>query len=384
MSTLIVSTVGTSLLTNQIDDEFDSESSASQLLATVNASEEDIQKYYPDVMSILTNLEERAEQGLDEDDPFRIRDLSAELNGIYSFYTNDLSQARDDAHILVATDTAQGKITARLLADHLRSKGIGNVCIMTADKLSIANERIFSEGIADLLLKSHLQKTIEDYRKDKYDICFNLVGGFKALQGFFNVIGMFYADEIIYVFEGSNELIKIPKLPITIDPNKLEPYKVPMAMMNAGDIRASWEHAKKVPSDWVINDDKDITLSTWGTLLWSQCKESLLSEKLLDFPNFIYEKSFKDDYCRKVVTRERKIELHEVLAKVSTQFMKFNGDTSRLASSLRYSRYEGGNINHIDHFYVNNNDGWRVSCIAKSEKLYLRHYGEHDYVNDNP
>jgi len=39
--------------------------------------------------------------------------------------------------------------------------------------------------------------------------------------------------------------------------------------------------------------------------------------------------------------------------------------------------------NEIDHFYIKNT-GWRVSCIAKDGKLYLRHYGKHDDVNDNP
>ncbi|NEQ49732.1 MAG: hypothetical protein F6K11_06300 [Leptolyngbya sp. SIO3F4] len=66
MSKLIVSTVGISLLTNQIEIGFDPDSWTSELLTTVNASEEDMQTHHSDVMPILEILEERAEQALDE------------------------------------------------------------------------------------------------------------------------------------------------------------------------------------------------------------------------------------------------------------------------------------------------------------------------------
>lgn len=382
MPRLVISTVGTSLLTNQIDPNLDSDSLERQLVETVNASEEDIQKYHPEVNSLLQDLKDRAGKALTKFDVPKLRAISAELNGIYGLYSNSLAQGREDAHLLIATDTAQGHIAATLLSEHLRNKGIGNTSVIRANELSIASSRIFSEGIAKLL--PDLQQTIEGYQSSNYQICFNLVGGFKALQGFFNVIGMFYADEMIYIFEGSNELIKIPKLPVKIDPTQVEPHKVPLAMMAVGDIRTSWEEAKKVPQEWTLPLDQEMTLSPWGSLVWNRCKETLLTDKLLGFPRIFYEESFKSDYRRPVVTKARKIELHEKLAKIATQLMKFNGDTSRFDRNLHYTRYEGGKINHIDHFYVNNDDGWRVSCIAKNGNLYLRHYGEHDYVNDNP
>jgi putative CRISPR-associated protein (TIGR02619 family) len=382
MSKLVISTVGTSLLTNQIEPGFDPDSWERQLIETVNASEKDIQKYHPEVQSIINDLQARTEACLKKQDIAKIRATSAELNGIYGLYQDDLSQGSQDAHFLIATDTAQGQITSSLLANFLKQQGIGNTSVLSADGLSIASSRTFSQGIAKLL--PQLQETIQGYQDSQYQVCFNLVGGFKALQGFFNVVGMFYADQIIYVFEGSNELITIPKLPVTIDPAQVEPHKVPLAMMNAEEIRASWEEAKKVPSEWVDVVDQEMILSTWGQLVWDQCKTSLLTNELLKFPGIFYEESFKEDYRRSVITKARKLELHEKLAKVATQLMKFNGDTSRFERNLHYTRYEGGKVNHIDHFYVNNNDGWRVSCIAKNGNLYLRHYGEHDYVNNNP
>lgn len=382
MPKLVVSTVGTSLLTNQIELGFDPDSWERQLMATVNASEEDIRRHHAEIQPVIQKLQAKAEQTLNKDDIAKIRATSAELNGIYGLYHDDLTQGAEDAHLLIATDTAQGQITSTLLEKFLKQRGFGNTSVLTADNLSIASSRTFSQGIAKLL--PTLQATIQQYKDSRYQICFNLVGGFKALQGFFNVIGMFYADEMVYIFERSNELITIPKLPVTINPNQVEPHKVPLAMMNAGEVRASWEDAKKVPSEWVDVVDQEMILSTWGQLIWDQCKTSLLTNKLLSFPRISYEESFKKDYSRAVVNEARKLELHEKLAQVATQLMKFNGDTSRFDRNLHYTRYEGGKINHIDHFYVNNDDAWRISCIAKNGNLYLRHYGEHDYVNNNP
>ena len=48
------------------------------------------------------------------------------------------------------------------------------------------------------------------YRQSHYRVVFNLVGGFKSLQGYMNTLGMFYADEIIYIFEAPTaDLIRI-------------------------------------------------------------------------------------------------------------------------------------------------------------------------------
>lgn len=139
---------------------------------------------------------------------------------------------------------------------------------------------------------------------------------------------------------------------------------------------------------------EEATLSNWGRLTWNNCKRELLARDLLEFPCLVYKNynnnSFLKDYQKNNVDAQRKFELHEVLAEVSGSMLKFKGDTTRFDSRLHFTRYEGekrceGGVrkNQIDHFYIKNT-GWRVSCIAKDGKLYLRHYGEHDYVNNNP
>jgi putative CRISPR-associated protein (TIGR02619 family) len=388
MNRLVISTVGTSLLTNQIDREFE-ENWAIRLRDTANYSQEEVAKHHEDVSDIITNLQERAAEKLNgevED----IREASAELNGIYALYKEQLNQGSKDIHWLIATDTAQDQVTAKMLKEFLRKHGL-TADFYTPPGFSARSTESFTNGIDEFL--NWIDETVPGYKDSNYQICFNLVGGFKAMQGFANTIGMFYADEIIYIFEGSQDFITIPRLPIQVNKSVIKP--VQFALMASGvGIWVKLSELQNVPETLIFVVGEEATLSNWGKLTWNNCKRKFLTGDLLEFPYLVYKNhnnnSFLKDYQKNNVTAQRKFELHEVLAEVSGSMLKFNGDTTRFDPRLHFTRYEGGQKceggvrkNQIDHFYIKNT-GWRVSCIAKDGNLYLRHYGEHDYVNDNP
>jgi hypothetical protein len=374
---IIISTVGTSLLTNQIQREtepvwFKELSDHANL--TLNQIPESVK-------IILEILKLRASEQLQESSLTQIRRASAELNGIYGIYDNDISQGKQDLHYLIATDTAQGKITAEIVRDHLLSQGL-SASMYTPSGLSTANTSAFSDGINQLII--WLREDIAKPYKDSYKIYFNLVGGFKSLQGYLNTLAMFYADAIAYIFEGANaELITIPRLPITIDKSEIQKHKVPLALMDAGAELKPNDYLN-IPESLVYIVEQEMTLSTWGKLIWGECKEQFLSENLLDLPQLEYGDTFREDYNK---TKEpfKRIKLQETLAKVAALLEISHGDTAILrannAGGVLYDTYTGKH-SEFDHFRVTQD--WRVSCIKKSSKLYLRHFGSHDYVNDNP
>ena len=396
MPRLVISTVGTSLLTNQIKERRDPKHWLPELTKTANWNSEKISKESPDVEDIIQKLKDRVEDKLDESNVLEIRAESAELNGIYGLYKEDLSQGVKDIHYLIATDTAQGQVTAKIVHNFLREKGIVAE-IFTPKGFSTENDEVFSDGIDKLL--NWFEDIIPGYKNSGYEICFNLVGGFKAIQGFINTIGMFYADKIIYVFENSQDIITIPRLPITIDHSIIKP--VEFALMAAeNSISFNAGKLEKVPESLLFRCGDEVTLTNWGKLTWNNCKYDLFTQDLLQFPCLKYEKSFFKDYERRTVDKKIKYELHTALAEISATMLKFNRDTSHINPQFEYRRYEGqqkceGGLkkNEIDHFYLNKNQGWRVSCIlkdvkdpenGKTKELYMRHFGEHDYVNDNP
>ncbi|WP_413173182.1 putative CRISPR-associated protein [Anabaena azotica] len=381
MQRLVITTVGTSLLTNQIDRSSDEENDwYEKLLETANYSDEEMLNS-EHIIDIIEELKARAKNKLDGDiEDFR--KASAEINGIYGLglYDKNIEQAKLDHHCLIYTDTAQGRYCAIMLENFLQSKGINNTLLLSSENFSTDSNEQFMEGIANLvpILK---QKIFDDYKG--YTICFNLVGGFKAMQGYFNTIGMLYADEIIYIFEGSNQVIRIPKLPIVIDKSQVDKYAIPLAVMDIGAVPISWELANKVPNDWLTYTGQEIGLSVWGKLIWNECKSELLcQDKLLNLPKFIpqleYLPSLEDDY-KNTTDVNKKIILQEKLARVAFFFIKYRDGISALKADdiLRLRKYENTDIEHIN---ITKKE-LRVSCkVINSNKLSLRFFGTHEWI----
>lgn len=368
---LVISTVGTSLLTNQIDSECDPDW-ASQLQDNANLTEQEINPG-SEINNIIQDLKQRAEDKLKEANTIEIRETSAELNGIYGLYDDQLENGKLDHHVLITTDTAQGKITAKIVDKFLQNKKI-SVEVYTPEKLSTANTKDFNQGIDNLL--DWIHRRVEEEEK-KYEIYFNLVGGFKALQGCMNTFGMFYADKIIYIFEGAqSNLITIPRLPITVDYSRLTAHVPTLALLDAGAGLLP-SKTEEIPEAMIAEIDGKMTISNWGQLIWNQCKNDFLSKDLQEFPSIYYGDNFKEDYG-KISTPKERVKLQQTLAKVSGLLEESNGDTRDLVKSVSYSPYKGAKEKEVDHFYVGIH--WRVSCKVSNGNLTLRYYGTHAYV----
>lgn len=375
MRRVVISTVGTSLLTNQINRASPDEKNwYSYLRDTANLSSKSIQKTHPEILEIIQALVERALSNLRQSKVDKIRAASAELNGIYGLYQEQLAQDNHDVHWLIATDTTQGRATAEIVETFLKAQSLTNTNTYVPLGLSMASTSTFSDGIDNLI--AWMQETIPPFKESGYKVCFNLVGSFKSLQGYLNTIGMFYADEIIYIFEGQkSELITIPRLPITVDTRVISPYKMQLALMNGGaDVSA--DDAQGIPEALVYVVEEEMTLSNWGKLVWGECKVELLSQELLPFPKLQYQPSFVEDY-QQIKNKHERVKLQETLAKVSRLLIESNGAPSALVGGgLQYERYK--NSDRIDHFRVDLSQ--RISCEAVGGNLILRYYGSHAHV----
>ena len=156
MNRLIVSTIGTSLLTNQINrGNSDEKDWYPRLRDCANLS---LNETPEDVRKIITTLEQRASEKLKNGNVKQIRLASAELNGIYGIYEENLQAGSQDTHLLIATDTAQGIGTANIVRDFLTSHGIVNVQVPNFDGLSTASTEVFTGGIDSLL--EYIDETI--------------------------------------------------------------------------------------------------------------------------------------------------------------------------------------------------------------------------------
>lgn len=372
---LIVSTVGISIFLNVLDA--DENNWRSQLNHATNEKQ-----LSGDLAHFADMLMIRALNRLQASDVSQRRRISAELNGLYGIYNGDLSLGKNDIHFLIATDTALGRRAAEVLEDFLKANELRNVYIYVPQGLSTATPAAFSNGMKDLI--RWCDKELPAYRDAGCRIIFNLTAAFKSLQGYLNIMGMFYADEMVYIFETGSRLVSIPRLPLQVDVNILRQHSVELAMMAEGHIFPQ-DHVAHIPDGLLdIDPQRYATLSDWGQLIWNRVRHELLSNTLLPFPRLHYEESFRQDFTR--ADPKARVALQETLAKVAHLLEDHQGDTAALKrdGGLQYDIYTGKKTRDgqpIGHFRINQSR--RVSCVADQGGLRLRRYGEHS-INDNP
>ena len=370
----IISTIGTSILTNMINKT--EETWRGILTKSANLNQEELNQDI-EAQRVINTLDERARDKLSKNDVEMNRRSSAELNGIYGIYNGDIPDGSNDLHYLICTDTVQGQKTGELIQNFLRSKGF-TVNIVTPPKLSTKDTQSFSAGTK--WLTKWLDETIPKPNTG-YPVIFNLVGGFKSLQGYMQTFGSFYADEIVYIFEKSSDLIKIPRLPIKVDNTVIESKKIKFALMDAGYFYPI-DELQGIPETLLelINDDGNVYagLSAWGELIWNRTKSDLLANELLPFPRLTYTQSFRKDVKGK--NAEALLKLQETLARIVSILEDSRGDPLKLSESgIGFERFKEHDKD-IYRFRITH--GIRASCKFENGALTLLHYGQHQYVDD--
>ncbi len=368
----VVSTVGTSILTNLIDRGNSAEATWWNMLRdSANRRMDELEQ---ETLLVIEQLASRALEKLLEDTVVTNRRISAELNGIYGIYDGRLPQNSPDLHYLICTDTAQGQKTGNLIAEFLQDQGF-NVSVETPEGLSTQDTASFTVGTKELI--KWLDDTVPKPGSG-YDVIFNLVGGFKSLQGYMQTFGTFYADEVVYIFEGSTNLIRIPRLPIQIDTTVIENHLMEFALMAAGKLYPI-EKLEEIPETLLESVEEESEtyagLSAWGELIWNRAKLDLLAEELLPFPQLTYAQSFHQDLER--TNAEARLKLQETLAKIASIL---EDDPAKLSiGGLGFERFKKHDRS-IYRFRITS--AIRASCKFEAGELTLLHYGQHQYVDN--
>ena len=200
-----------------------------------------------------------------------------------------------------------------------------------------------------------------------------------------SVFGAFYADEMIYIFKAqSADLIRIPRLPVTIDSTAIKAHCTEIALMSAGKLYP-YDELKGLPDILLEFIDQGgvryAGLSAWGELLWSRTKSELLGgDNLVPLPRLSYNRSFIDDF-RNQKNMASRVELQETLAKVANKLDEQNGDTVALrGGGLQFGHFKGGR--GLCKFRID--DAVRVTLEVTGARLRLRRYGHKEHVYKNP
>ncbi|MGC8834211.1 MAG: putative CRISPR-associated protein [Armatimonadota bacterium] len=380
---LMISTVGTSLLTNPpITSEVQE-----VIKNTANRKEEELS---PENRRILDAHKEKVAALLKKDGQHDLDEWikrSAEVNGILA-YMRKIGSERPrsmDMHYLITTDTYQGRLTADLVKEFLRDFNCQVECY-TPPKLSTDSIEDFRLGLSHLI--KWCSENIPEYQDRGYNVVFNLTGGFKSVQGCLTAIGMIWADEIIHIFQESKELIIIPRLPLKLEELSDEEVVV-LELMNKPGTQlptdALGDLLDKVHSAYIeqikVDGQEYVASNVWGKSVWLKQRKEKLGNCLFNWPRLEYSKEFKDS--AKARQSDLK-ELNEALAQVSAHLLESKGDISGLMkghSGLKFERLEN---QKEEVFTFRVSQGLRVSCERTGNGLRLRKFGIEPEINRNP
>lgn len=281
MARLVVSTVGTSLLTNRADPAL-----LPLLRRTANARERDLAAAD---RGPLESLIATRRELLARAEPAEARRLSAELNGLLAIpdVLDRGSFAADDQHVLIATDTVQGRATAAMVRDWIRA-GDGNAEILAVNDLRTEELASFSVALSDLA------KTLLEWAQGQR-VVLNLTGGFKSVNAFLQALAMLRGFESYFLFENAREVLRIPRLPVSWDAAAaIAPHLPALRRLRASERLPPAELAG-VPESLLLFLEGEACLSEWGSVLLDQACERVYRERLQPpaVPALVFAEAFE-------------------------------------------------------------------------------------------
>jgi len=150
---------------------------------------------------------------LHSQDPSR---ASAETNSLHRILESG------DRIVFVHSQTSQGHMCARVLAQHYRNQGYETDTVEVAD-LTYEESRFKMRG-----LRSLVAGLIERLRREQAQgrqVLINATGGFKAEIAYATLIGLLFRVPVYYIHEAFRDIIEMPPVPIDWDLSLLAEYE---------------------------------------------------------------------------------------------------------------------------------------------------------------
>jgi putative CRISPR-associated protein (TIGR02619 family) len=299
---LILCTCGTSILTNGCQDDERKILNRNSNIKSINDIEIQEDK------RLINQIIEKKREKLLNSDFETVKRMSAELNGLFTFYKG--FPYSEDMIYLLPTDTLIGKGTADIIKDYLTEKSSVQVSLIEQSDLQTKDYTLFHSALSELTIKL---STLFDTFSYNYQIFYNLTGGFKSVNAFLQTLAQFFADEVFYLFESSDQLMRIPKLPIQFSiKDVMEAHIQVVRRMQLG-LKIHKEDINNIPEILIMELDNEYALSAWGGAIWESLKKELYLKKLYDSPDqkIQYGHSFLESVKSLNLNNQRIFELNK-------------------------------------------------------------------------
>ncbi len=265
---IVVTTVGASLFSNY-QDKFGEDSNISSLKNELHKEWDDCKEERKRIKSSVIKWA-RSNQ-----------EASAEIKSILKIQ----KVVQDDIIVrLIATDTVLSRLAAEIILELVDGLKVGQYTINVEFNptkndvikgLQVTDKKSFEkEGLVNLIDYLYSFVTSENY-------ILNITGGYKALIPYLTIMGMIGNVPIYYIFEDTDELIRIPQAPLDINWSQFEKYAYLMEKLDRG-ITEGWEQIKRV--EGFIDDFKECIweengmaeLNALGKMFWERYRQFII------------------------------------------------------------------------------------------------------------
>ncbi len=373
----IFTSCGTSLLTNTSPNDRD------LLNNYANMTEKEVETD-SQIKDQLSCLIEFAAEKLKAADKAEARKLSAEINTLSRLENQgkpyDLSP-KNWTHYLLHSDTYLGKKMADCIKEWLRLQEYCDVQVVPIKDLRIDKD-CFRQGLGNLARVC--VETMQPYQNDPttHVVC-NVTGGFKVLESFLQIAAMLYADESVYTFQGVDELIRVPRLPVELNLEKAVPTdkaKMALRQLKRRDTASINEFDLEGLADLAYEVvDNIVSITPWGEFLFAPLKEEY-SKNLLDPISQRLElmESFKND-CKAIDANTKRL-VNEAIDRLSSAIDDCKGDLSQLSNlnslDMKQCKVKTGTLWEFD-IGASGKPYRGFGVPASGGRFIVEHLGEH-------
>lgn len=296
---LLLSTCGTSILTNGADPD-----TRGWLTRIAN-----LRELSPADSTRLEVHAAACRQRLLSADGAGRRKLSAELNGIAAVLQR--WTAPRVQHLLLHTDTVLGERSAQAVAEVLEREGQHSQ-LLGAGGLRTDDFMNFHAALADVT--RDLERWIVPWKARGDFVVFNLTGGFKSVNAYLQALGMLHADRCVFLFEGADSLMEIPRLPVRLAEDQVVRSHHKVFRRLAAGYKVSEAEVADVPDSLLLVMDNTVLLSVWGDEVWARLRKTVLADVPLKEP--LSEKLQVKDAVKKAfadLSADQRVEVNEAL-----------------------------------------------------------------------
>ena len=340
----IITTVGTSLVTNLLYKDNDIKDLFETLKQQDYKKRKEFQNEYDRLLSLLKK------QIFDEKTSAEIKSIiNIQKIGKFKFLEIEL----------IATDTLLSSICSEALKFILENN-MENIRVNFNEKniikdLQVSNFKRYKKGLINLINR------LNDFTCDgqyTQELLLNITGGFKGVIPYMTLYGQINSIPLFYIFEFTNSLINIPQLPVTLDSTIFDKYwqefyKISKDMVERDKLS---KHFIQDAQNLIEIEEEYVYINALGKILWDS-----------------YQKDHFFFYSTDEVYQEIKKQ-KDILSILSSKFKDIV--ESKTETKGNHKVYDdGNNPNRI--FYFKDNGIFYIYKTFQNHDIYEK------YINQN-